>query len=43
MPKTDSSPWLTMPARPNSRIRPRPTTNGGVMIGSIASTFSARP
>jgi hypothetical protein len=35
-----SSSWLTTPARPNSRIRPRPTTNGGVMIGSSASTLS---
>ena len=30
-----------MPARPNSKIKPRPTTNGGVMMGSSASTFSA--
>ena len=35
MPNRQSSdPGWTTPARPNSRIRPRPTTNGGVMIGS---------
>jgi hypothetical protein len=32
--------WLTRPARPNSRISPRPTTKGGVMIGSSARTLS---
>ena len=31
-----------MPARPNSRIRPRPTTNGGVMIGSSESRLHRR-
>ena len=40
MPKAHSSNWLTMPARPNSRIRPRPTTKGGVMMGNNASTPS---
>src|SRR5678809_884075 len=42
MPNADSRSWLTIPARPKRRIRPRPTTNGGVMIGSSASAFSGR-
>ncbi len=42
MPNAASSPWLTMPARPKSRIRPRPTTNGGVMIGKSARALSGR-
>ena len=38
MSKAYSRNWLTRPARPNSRIKPRPTTNGGVMMGSKAIT-----
>ena len=40
MPKAHSKNWLATPARPNSKIKPSPTTNGGVMIGSMASTLS---
>ena len=39
MPKAHSSAWLNKPARPNNKISPKPTTKGGVMIGSMASTL----
>ena len=47
MPKAPRN-WLTRPARPNSRIRPRPTTKGGVMMAaaparSDVQRFAQRP
>ena len=34
--------WLYKPARPKSKIRPKPTTNGGMMMGNMANTFRGR-